>query len=206
MDEKVPQLTLTPDLDSPKLEVPTTEALSVTDAKPAPEAGPDMSQLTEEERQSVQIHFNGVTLSKGIFDGKFYANRHVTLEATTNDGTQVAGWEVRQISSNGTTTTNPSGSSYTFSMPTCQRLMIKVLLGDPSGITLVNKQNWQWRIDQQQLVLTDVPAQTSVALYNLQGILLNKVKADGSTISLPLENNHQTYLLKVGDKTVKISK
>ena len=163
-------------------------------------------QLTEEERQSVQIHFNGVTLSKGIFDGKFYANRRVTLEATATDGTQVAGWEVRQISSNGTTTTNPSGSTYTFSMPTCQRLMIRVLLGDPSGITQVNKQNWQWRIDQQQLVLTDVPAQTSVALYNLQGILLNKVKADGSTISLPLENNHQTYLLKVGDKTVKISK
>ena len=53
MDEKIPQLTLTPDLDSPKLEVPTTEALSVTDAKPAPEAGPDMSQLTEEERQIV---------------------------------------------------------------------------------------------------------------------------------------------------------
>ena len=134
------------------------------------------------------------------------ANRRVTLEATTTDGTQVAGWEVRQISSNGTTTTNPSGSTYTFSMPTCQRLMIRVLWGDPSGITQVNKQNWQWRIDQQQLVLTDVPAQTSVALYNLQGILLNKVKADGFTISLPLENNHQTYLLKVGDKTVKISK
>ena len=163
-------------------------------------------QLTEEERQSVQIHFNGVKLSKGVFDGKFYANRRVTLEATTTDGTQVAGWEVRQISSNGTTTTNPSGNTYTFSMPTCQRLMIRVLLGDPSGITQMDAQKWQWRIDQQQLVLTDVPAQTTVMLYNLQGILLNKMKADGSTISLPLENNHRTYLLKVGDKTVKISK
>ena len=84
--------------------------------------------------------------------------------------------------------------------------MVNAILGDPSGITQVDKPNWHWQIDQQQLILTNVPAQTSVALYNLQGILLNKVKADGSTISLPLENNHQTYLLKVGDKTVKISK
>ena len=52
MDEKIPQLTLTPDLDAPKLEVPGVTDLAET-AKPAPEAGPDMSQLTEAERKAV---------------------------------------------------------------------------------------------------------------------------------------------------------
>ena len=52
MDEKIPQLTLTPDLDAHKLEVPGVTDLAET-AKPAPEAGPDMSQLTEAERKAV---------------------------------------------------------------------------------------------------------------------------------------------------------
>jgi hypothetical protein len=51
-----------------------------------------------------------------------------------------------------------------------------------------------------------VPAQTSVALYNLQGILLKKVKADGSTLYLPLHDQQKVYILKVGSKTMKIEK
>ena len=165
------------------------------------------TQLSVEEQQSVQYLINGIPLSKGVFNGKLFGNRRITLEGVGTDNWGVTGWTVKWVSSNGVLTTeNPSGSTYSFNIPSCHQLIINAVLGDPSGITQVNKQNWQWRIDQQQLVLTDVPAQTSVALYNLQGILLNKVKADGATISLPLENNHQTYLLKVGDQTVKISK
>ena len=50
MESKIPQLTLTPDLEEPKLEVKQETEM----AKTAPEAGPDMSMLSEEEKQAVK--------------------------------------------------------------------------------------------------------------------------------------------------------
>ena len=80
MDEKIPQLTLTPDLDQqPTLEVPQEQALA--EKQPAPEAGPDMSILSEAEqkavldfakqinlRDSTQILQYGVAAQKNITD------------------------------------------------------------------------------------------------------------------------------------------
>ncbi len=164
------------------------------------------AQMSEEERQAVQIRFNGIPLSRGVFDGKFFVNRQITLEATTAEGTQIAGWEVKQITNSGTNTaTYPSGNTYSFTMPSCNRLMINTILGDPSGITQVDKHNWRWQMDQQQLIVTDVPAGTTVTLYNLQGMQLAQVKADGSTIQLPLRERQQVYILKVGNETKKIT-
>ncbi len=55
MDEKLPELTLAPDLtEAPKLEVTPEVALSTAEQPaPAPEAGPEMSALTEKEQQAV---------------------------------------------------------------------------------------------------------------------------------------------------------
>ncbi len=52
-EEKIPQLTLTPDLTAtPAPEVPQPTSLS--EKKPAPEAGPDMSALSEAEQKAVR--------------------------------------------------------------------------------------------------------------------------------------------------------
>lgn len=50
MEGKIPQLTLTPDLDEPKVDVKQDAEL----VEPLFEAGPDMSMLTEEEQQAVK--------------------------------------------------------------------------------------------------------------------------------------------------------
>ena len=48
MDEKIPELTLTPDLtDTPAVEV------SPKEAAPAPKAGPDLSSLSPAEQKAV---------------------------------------------------------------------------------------------------------------------------------------------------------
>ena len=53
MDEYIPQLTLTPDLNAqPQPEVKKEEDL-ITKAQAAPEAGPDLSALSEQEQQAV---------------------------------------------------------------------------------------------------------------------------------------------------------
>lgn len=81
MDEKIPQLTLTPDVnhEAPTLEVPGEQA--VAEKKPAPEAGPDMSMLSDAEQKAVkdfaekidlkdstQIMQYGVAAQKNISD------------------------------------------------------------------------------------------------------------------------------------------
>jgi len=59
MENKIPQLTLTPDLEEPKLEVKQETELD----KPAPEAGPDMNMLTKEEQQAVKSFAEQIDIS-----------------------------------------------------------------------------------------------------------------------------------------------
>ena len=59
MENKIPQLTLTPDLEEPKLEVKQEAELDM----PAPEAGPDMNMLTKEEQQAVMSFAEQIDIS-----------------------------------------------------------------------------------------------------------------------------------------------
>ena len=59
MENKIPQLTLTPDLEEPRLEV--KEETQV--AAPAPEAGPDMSMLSAEEQEAVKAFAGQIDIS-----------------------------------------------------------------------------------------------------------------------------------------------
>ncbi len=77
MDEKIPELTLTPDLTTaPELELTVQE-----EAKPAPEAGPDLSALTPAEQKAVldfaekiDLTNSGMVLQYGAAAQKNIAN------------------------------------------------------------------------------------------------------------------------------------
>ena len=96
------------------------------------------STLAADELARVAITFNGVKLSEGVFDGKFFEGRNVTLQGTPVDGRRVAGWTIRQVATNGSVTTSDvSGDTYTFTMPACQTISITAKLEeDTNGITL----------------------------------------------------------------------
>ena len=69
MDEKIPQLTLTPDLtEAPKPEVRSETEL--TAQKPAPEAGPDLSALSEAEQKAVHAFAKEIDLGSYLRLGK----------------------------------------------------------------------------------------------------------------------------------------
>ena len=57
MEGKIPQLTLTPDLNEPKLVAEQDTDLT----KPVAEAGPDMGMLSEEEQQAVKSFAGQIT-------------------------------------------------------------------------------------------------------------------------------------------------
>lgn len=79
--------------------------------------------------EKISVSFNGVKLSRGTFAGKFFEGRDVTLE-----GEGVTGWKVIETGTTGTVkTTDVSGSTYTFKMPSCKSVNIVAVLGT-SGI------------------------------------------------------------------------
>ena len=153
---------------------------------------------------SLGVTFNGIPLTEGIFNGKFFANRTVTLEGVPSDGgLSVQGWDIVIKSNNGTETKLFNGERCTFQMPVCNSIAINAIRGISDGIDTVAESDWTWQRHGDMLTLTGVPAGTSVLLYDMRGILLRSVTSDGSEITLPV-NAGNLHVLRVGDKTIKL--
>lgn len=150
------------------------------------------------------IYFNDVELSEGKFDGKFFANRKVTLKAKAPEGKVITGWEVQTIETTGDISkTQVEGDTYSFTIPECTSMDISVILGDASAIKSLSENDWTWKKEGSYLYLSHVSEGTKVQLYDLRGMLLQTIVSDGTEISLPIVN-HQLYVLKVGAKAIKL--
>ncbi|MBQ7422877.1 MAG: CotH kinase family protein, partial [Prevotella sp.] len=167
-------------------------------------------ELTDEERASVSTSINGIRLSRGKFDGKFFAGRALTLDGTFADGATgesptITGWQVRQINSDGsTTTTDVPSPHYSFTMPACSRLIINAVLGTADGIsTPTDDSSLSWRTADGQLIADHLAPGTVVSLSDMRGILVGQAVASGRTVALPLPR-HGLYVLRVGAKSVKV--
>jgi len=155
-----------------------------------------------QESTNAAITFNGVKLTKGVFDGKYYKGQKVTLNSTPASE-QVVGWTVIVVAASGTTTTEYSGPSCSFDMPSCTKVIVNAKFGAADGIDQQSLKKWTWQISGNQLQLSNIPARTRVALYDLQGILLSEAEGNGSEITLPL-TPQRAYVLKVGGQSIKI--
>ena len=160
--------------------------------------------LSEADAKDIPFYFNGVKLTKGVFDGKFFQNRSVTLEGTAENGKKVVGWTVTKTVSGNTTTTQVDGSQYAFTMPSCTKLQINAITGIDTGINDVESTVWAWQYANGTLSVNDVAAGTRVSLYDLSGILIDQKTAAGARLSFSVPSN-RVYVLKVGnEKGVKI--
>ena len=153
--------------------------------------------------ESLDITFNGVTLNNGIFDGKFFPNRNVTLEGRAPEGYVVRGWEIQKKSSSGIDTQQIDGERCSFQMPICSSLTINAILGEATAIDILRESEWTWQRDGDRIVLTGVAAGTKVQIYDLRGMLLRSVVSDGSEIILTVPQSG-LHVLKAGNKVVKL--
>lgn len=80
------------------------------------------TDLTEAELADMEIEMNGVKLSRGVFDGKFFKDRVVKLT-----GKQVSAWQVITTSSKGFTQKTLEGESCEFVMPEATKVMVKAV-------------------------------------------------------------------------------
>ncbi|MCH5308216.1 MAG: CotH kinase family protein [Prevotella sp.] len=151
------------------------------------------------------ITFNEVRLSRGVFEGKFFADREITIEGVAPEGKVITGWNIQTISSAGNSQRQVEGSRCSMLMPVCSALVITALVGEANAIDDVLSPDWTWYKDPggNSLVLSGVPAGMTVRLFDLRGLLVHSVVSDGSDITLPL-TPRQLHILKVGEKAVKL--
>ena len=150
------------------------------------------------------VIFNNVKLTRNTFDGKFFADRKVTLDGIAPEGKVVTGWNVKTISTSGTVTESKvDGSRYEFVMPECSSIVINAILANASGINNVAETQWTWQKNGSQLIVTGVSVGTKIQLFDLRGIPVYSTISDGTTITIPL-NSHTIHVLKVGSKVIKL--
>ena len=65
------------------------------------------------------------------FDGKFFANRQLTVKGKAGEGRKVIGWKIDKTNSNNSTSsTTVYEPIYTFDMPSCKSLVLTALFAD----------------------------------------------------------------------------
>ena len=154
--------------------------------------------LDEADREALQFVMNGVPLSEGQFVGRFFKDREVVLEGKPGNGKKVTGWNViedgiaRQV----------EGSKYAFTMPSSS-LQINAIIGTDTGINDVESPVWTWQYANDIFTVNDITAGTRVSLYDISGMLISQQTANGSQLQFAVPAN-RIYILKVGDKTIKV--
>ena len=151
----------------------------------------------------MELTFNGIRLSQSRFDGKFFKDKEVTIEGTSLSGQEITGWNILTISSSGVVTQQIEGQRCSFIMPACSSLAVNAILDGESGIENIDNSHWSWHKDGRHLYLCGVASGTSIKLYDLRGMLLQSIVADGSDITIEL-TKEELHILKIGNKAIKL--
>lgn len=95
--------------------------------------------VSPNQLDAFDVEFNGVKLSKGTFNGKFFAGRSCELRALPHDNIGVTAWEVQMVTGNGTVTSNTvEGSVVQLQLPaSLYKLTINAVVGEVDGIDSV---------------------------------------------------------------------
>ena len=82
------------------------------------------------------VTVNGIKLSEGVFDGKFFPNRQLTITATAPEGKTIAGWKVTTTPASGSKKTeNYDGDELVFTPASCKSMSIEAIFSIGSGIS-----------------------------------------------------------------------
>ena len=90
--------------------------------------GSPIGLTINKEKEDVAVTFNGIKLSEGTFDGKFFANRTLTISGQGPEGKEVKGWKVT-----GGIDKEYAGSELTLQMPS-NAIAITPMFTEPTGI------------------------------------------------------------------------
>ncbi|MBO4850495.1 MAG: CotH kinase family protein [Prevotella sp.] len=160
-------------------------------------------EAADEDLEAVVTTINGIPLSKGMFDGKFFAGRPMSIQTTPIGDRQVTGWTMVTVSSSGTSIVERSGPSLSFNVPNCQKVIIRADFDDYDGLDDLREQFCQWRRDGNRLTLSGVPSGQKVFVYDLRGILVAQGQGSGGDMLFTLPAS-SIYVIRMGNQAFKV--
>jgi hypothetical protein len=152
----------------------------------------------------IDLNFNGISLSKGLFDGMFFEGRDIVLSAVAPSDYIVTGWRVCQENRGSVISKEISGNVLRMKVPQCSSLSVTVMTDNHNqGISSSDSSQWKWSVRNGYLIISGVTSGVSIVLYDLHGVQQYRAIADGGETSIPIRKN-QGYVIKVGEQTKKV--
>lgn len=121
------------------------------------------------------VTINDIPLTTATFDGKFFVGQELTVAAENSGNSNVSGWEITQVNSDGSKSMKQiNGTSYSFTMPSCESLSLQVLTNIQTAISSVptsEKTVSTWHtLDGRRL--TSRPSHSGLYLYGGRKIVV----------------------------------
>ena len=161
---------------------------------------------SDDELSDMTIEMNGVKLTRGKFDGKFFKGRKMCLTSRHGETREVRQWKVSITSPNGTVNTEiVDGDSYTFDMPDASKVEIKAVFGTYDAIeTIFDSNDLVWKKTKDGIMLQDYQEDSNITIYNINGIPVFNGKAINKNIEIALPKNN-IYIIRCNNRTFKTS-
>lgn len=139
-------------------------------------------EVSSTQLSDVDVLINGIPLSRGTFDGKFFASRKVTLSSVphADASQQVTGWRIVSVGSSGKKEETINHQDYSFTMPNCTKLTVNAIFGTYDNIPEI---------------ATTSQSSASPMYYDVNGIRLSSPKKNGITI-VRTENGEYTKVFR----------
>lgn len=146
------------------------------------------TSMAPEDAAALHITYNGVRLTRGVFNGKEYQGRTVTLAGAPED--DIVAWEVRR----GGDVERVEGSSVTVTFDKLMRYSLEAIV-DHSGISDVSTEPELRFTVADGVVSSDGP----ISVYDLSGRL---VAAPAATVTLPARG---LYIIVSGGRSARLA-
>ena len=151
-----------------------------------------------------EVLVNGIKLTQGVFNGKLFKNRQITLEGKTKveNDMIVTGWEIKMTKSNNqVVTTNVYEPTYTFTVPSCNKLVINAIMGeDPRAKVTIGKREAVSFSSTKALDFTDQPVEAFiVTAKNGNTFAMKQVYTVPAQTGLVIEGAEGVYKIPVAE-------
>ena len=152
-----------------------------------------------------EVYVNGIKLTKGVFDGKLFKDRVITLEGKTNveNDLIVTKWKIETTVNGVENTTYSDGPKYTFTVPSCTKLKITPVMGDdPRAKVTIGKREAVSFSSTKALDFTDQPVEAYiVTAKNGNTFALKQVYKVPAETGLVVEGAEGVYKIPVAESS-----
>ena len=150
-----------------------------------------------------EVLVNDIKLTRGVFDGKLFLNREITLEGNTDFANDqiVTGWRIKTTTNGVTVTEDVVGATYTFNVPSCESLSINAIMGDdPTPKIAISEYGAVSFSSIYPLDFTDQPVEAYiVTAKNSNSFTKEQVYKVPAKTGLVIEGAEGTYKIPIAD-------